>query len=434
MGITVKRTKTDNIWLFDYTSLLGLSAEQDKLLFLSERDLNLIYQGLKDIDRFITRVFVSVTGNMYTSVDNDQFEIFKQWQSDLFNHMGDWRMTNEILVRIAEAVEALEGAGCGCASIEGSDSGSGGAGTAPADPSGIVTDDEARQGPPPPGFSTWEERDQYACDMANYIFDQLLIDVATASTIAIGGFGAIELAGLLVSLLITPIGWVALLGVAAIMIQATILTISYSLIISHLEDNRDDYICSILAGTDVASSISEFSSKVDELLPADTGFTDPVSSYVASNFVKSFASIDSFNRLYAKIVVDMPAGDCSACAEELIWSINTLICTPTQISGIFTSGSSVELGSCEGNYFGTTRAGINCGAQPVSTLERDLVVTAVTGGGSFYVGTRTGGVDTFNPYTAAALTGFSVTCSQFQACRLDADDTTPFTLTFVITL
>jgi len=353
MGIVTKKRRSDAIWLFNFPSLEALSGDQDQVLFVSERDINIIYQGLKDIDRFITRVFVSAEGDLYTSVDNEQFETFKQWQSDLFNHIGDWRVTNEILIEIRDAILALEGTGCGCGGIEGSDGGSGGAGTAPAPPSGTVTDDEAREGPAPPGFATWPERDQYACDMANYIFDQLLIDVATASSITIGLTAVTELATLLAGLLLTPVGWVALLGIATIMISAAILTGFYSAIITHLEANRDEYVCAILAGTDVGSSISSFSDKVDEILPGDTGFEDPVTGYIATNFVKSFASIDSFNRLYAKIVVDMPSATCD-CLPDLASLPFIQDCASELVAGDLSGTFTFE--SCVGSVFGGTRS------------------------------------------------------------------------------
>jgi hypothetical protein len=407
MGITVKRTKTDNIWLFDYTSLLGLSAEQDKVLFVSERDLNLIYQGLKDIDRFITRVFVSVTGNMYTSVDNDQFEIFKQWQADLFNHMGDWRMTNELLERIAIAVEGIEASDCGCPGIPGSGSGSAGASTPTAPPSPIVSTPEARLGDPPSGHASWEAYDTRKCDAANAIFDNLITDIGTVGTLDILLLSAAEVAGIMVPLLLTPIAWVDLLLLGALAIEVTVLSIALANILTHLEAHRDDYICAMLDGDTVGDSVNSFTSKVDELLPLDAAFGDPITAYTSTNFVNSFATIDNFNRLYT-IPASVPTGgDCSACTG-IIMSIGTYGGgTAILLEGTFTVNGQPHMQAVESTgVFGFTRTNVLVNFVVPDTYKATVngVTTTAT---SFHVNTEDGFI--LEGGSVASLLGLVIT-------------------------
>lgn len=435
MGITVKRTKTDNIWLFDYTSLSGLSEDQDKVIFLSERDLNIIYQGLKDIDRFITRIFVSVTGNMYTSVDNEQFEIFKQWQADLFNHLGDWRVTNEILTRIAEAIEEIDTmSGC-CGGVEGADGGSSGAGMEPAAPSGVEDTEESHGGPPPPGFSDWDEFDQDKCNWASYALDQMMVDVLTMSSINVAGQSSAALAAILVTLLVTPVGWIILLEIALIMISATLTVGFYSWIHTHLEENKEEYVCALLNGTDVSSSIANFSSAVDTLVAADDNF-NALTGYWASTIIRNLATIDSINRLYDKQPFTPPMADCSACAGDILAYADSVPCPPeaSNETGHFFDGIEVTLEACEGNFFGTTRTGFTVISNPpASNIDRHITLISASGLSNYYLqpyyeGVAGAGIG----LTSAELPGYEIDCSILTISTPTPSDTTPFNVTLMV--
>jgi hypothetical protein len=320
---TVRHRKSDLIWLFDFLSLESLSGEQDYVIFLSERDVNIIYQGLKDVDRFQTRVFVDNEGEQYLTVDDTQFTTWQNWVSDLFNHIGEWRMTNEILERIAIAVELLEEQGC-CPEAPGG--GTMGAGIFPADPSPQGSSSEDRAGDPPPGFADWSEYDTYKCDIAHRILSDMISDIATTFTLGAGATTAITLATLLVTALLTPIGWAALITLAGLALSLFATGVTIATLTTMMEDNREVLVCGMLSGDDVASSIDLFGDVVDLVVNGELGITalGDVAVFLAFNTIMSYASIDSFNRLYVKVPYEIETGqDCAACGAAEWWSCAT---------------------------------------------------------------------------------------------------------------
>lgn len=430
----VRHTKPDAIWLFDYPSFAAMDDCPELIMCISERDLQIILQSTKDIDRFQSRVFVESENDSYLTVDDTQFETFQGWVSDMFNNLGSYQMCNEYLQRIALALEGMEAMNNCCGGIEGVAGGSAGGGMEPAPPSDTEDTPESHEGPPPVGYASWEEFDQLKCDWANYIVDQMGNDILTMAAITVGTQSATALAAILVPLLVTPVGWVIILEIAVVMLAATLTVGFYTWVHDNLTENRDGYLCALFSGSNVGDSISNFATMVDEKIGTDPNF-NALTGYWASSILKSLASIDSVNRMYQAQSFVPPTGDCSMCVGDGIWSINTLICTPTVVSGSFQDGEDTVVDSCEGNYFGTTRAGHNTGALPLETDDRDVLIVDVIGGGDFYVTWRIAGVDTSDEFSAAELEGHTfVGIEQLQVIRLAASDTTPFTITYNVTL
>lgn len=313
-----RHVNPDAIWLYNYPSLAAQDDCAELMVWLSERDINIIWNAILNVDRFRSRVFNANNGDYYDIVTQDEFSQFQEWVSDCKINLGGYLMCNDLLSDIsgnlAALVDAIGGlsmgnnSGC-CGGIPGASGGTAGGGMSPADPSGQVTDDTAREGDPPPGFESWSAYDAYACDWATYILNQIKTDVATMELIDIGGRSGEALVAVLVPLLINPVGWTVLLSIAVIMIAATVEALLYSYIITNIEGNFDDYVCAMLAGDDVSSSISSFGTKVDELISADSNF-NTLTGYWASSILKGLASIDSFNRLYTKQALTVPEAEC----------------------------------------------------------------------------------------------------------------------------
>lgn len=221
-----------------------------------------------------------------------------------------------------QALANKQSGGCGCEDIPGSGHGSGGAGTNTGNPStneGQWNDPEA---PPLPGFETKEESDAYQCSMAHKILEEMKGDISTISTLSIVGLVATEIAAVLIPLLFTPLAWVDVVLLCAIVLEAIVLGLSYAEVIEHLEENEDDYICALLSGGDASSSIDNFRSKVEELVPEDEDFPDPVSQYLVTRFINSFATYDSINRLFDKVNYTLPSADCNCSGDCLLNIVN----------------------------------------------------------------------------------------------------------------
>ena len=199
------------------------------------------------------------------------------------------------------------------------ESGSRGAGTWPEPESPQTTTPEDEAGDPPPGFESWSEFRQYQCDMAYLILEQMVDDLAGGSILAATYATVATLAPILIVALLTPIGWAEIIIIAGLWITIWAAGVNVALLSQILIDNQEEFVCELLSGTSVSSSISAFgnlvSSKVDG--EATLGALPELIRNQVKNLMKSYASIDSINRLYEKAPVPPPGqNDCSGCDEE----------------------------------------------------------------------------------------------------------------------
>jgi hypothetical protein len=428
----VRHKKPESIWLFDFPSLESLDDCPQWLVLLSERDINIIWQATLNIDRFRSRIFTDVSGENYTIVNLDQFGQFKEWVSDMNVNMGDFMACNELLERIAVALESGVGmSGC-CGGIEGVSGGSSGTGMENAPPSTTEDTEESHSGPPPTGFASWEEFDEEKCNWATYIVEQMMVDVLTMGSVNVGVQSATALAGVLVTLLVTPVGWVILLEIAVIMIAATLTVGFYSLIHTHLETYKDEYICSLLNGTSTDASITNFSSAVDVQISDDSAF-NALTGYWAGSILKSLNTVDSVNRMYDKQAFIPPTADCSACLGDILAYVDAVPCAPITdpSAGHFFEGMPVEVQACEGNFFGDIRAGMVFVSNPAaSTIDRKFTLISNSGIATlylqpYYAGSPGSGIS----LSSGAATGYVIECNQLVICHPTPSTTTPFTVT-----
>lgn len=310
---TVRHRSVETIWLFDYPSLLSLDDCPDRMVWLSQRDLNILWQATTYIDRWRTRVFTSSHGKTYTLASPDEFSEFQEWVSTMRVRLGAYPMCNEILQEIADNLAALVNRPC-CPS-GGIGGGSFGAGMEEGAPVTQQSGETEREGDPPGGFEDWEEYDTYKCSMANYIIDRIIFDIATAGVLAAGYSGAVALAGALVGALLTPVGWAVLIGLAGLALSWFVLGAEVSLLTSFMESKRDELVCAMVNASNVSSSISDYANVISDSVPEDTGISalGSVAEYIAVGYLKSFATVDSFNGLYDKVPYAIPDAECPDC-------------------------------------------------------------------------------------------------------------------------
>ncbi|HEU0068375.1 MAG TPA: hypothetical protein VFQ26_03840, partial [Nitrospiraceae bacterium] len=303
------------------------------------------------------------------------------WEYNFKNEvviMACGETTNGVLEGILAALQNIaNGSGdCGCGS------GSGGAGSAPVpiDP-WLPTEGQ----PYPPEFESQEEFNGYKCFAAAKTVEQLIEDIQTISAIQLVGLTIATMAPLIVASILTPVPFDDVLTVAAtILIGGLELTALYQFS-SDIFDVKDDLICELFNTSNAEDAFDTLIAYLNDV--NNSASYSSLLKLAVAEFIDAFVQPDLTNRIYQERSTWQLEHDCSGCFG-LIWSINTLICTPTQVSGVFNNGEEVELESCVGNYFGTDRAGINSGAQPEEELERIVLVSDVVGGGSFYVTSR----------------------------------------------
>lgn len=263
----------------------------------------------------------------YTMPDEGQMDVVK-------NAIGEANLDMASCEDIVEVLQALVDKPC-CPAGPGG--GSAGAGIDSGNPTSQGSTPTEREGPPPAGFASWEEYDTYKCDIAYHIVNQMITDIATAGLLAAGFATGPALAGALLTAIFTPVGWAALIGLAGLAISWFILGVEVSLLTDFLEEKKDELVCAMLTGDTVANSISGFADSVNLLIPEDTEISalGAVAEYLASNYIISWASVDSFNRLYDKVAYPIETGnDCSGCSD----------CTPITSGITFDFGTPSHLG------------------------------------------------------------------------------------------
>lgn len=278
-------------------------------------------------------------------------------------------------------------------------------------------------------FADEEEYLAHRCLAANNVVSGLVLSLNNWSVLSL-----VELTvGLVVVAFFVatpPVAVLIAFGVAAVGFQV------FASISSYIDDHREDWVCALYAPDSYLSMLDAIDEQIQAILDA---LDIPYLEGTLTEVIHAMLATPIWNTLHSPFglpPVDDPV-DCSECPEycEAIWGINTLICEPEVVSGQFCDNDPTTVNSCEGYYYDSTRAGHNTGALPEEDDERDVEFTSVSGGGSYYVTYRVGGSDTSVLKTQAELTGWSVAnCQQLQVVRPDTSDTTPFTITYTVTL
>lgn len=93
--------------LFHYPSYASFSDCDERIVCLSERDMEIILQSLQQIGQYRTRVWTTRENDYYETVSDEQWGDWQNWVSDLATHLGGYMACNENLERIAIALESM---------------------------------------------------------------------------------------------------------------------------------------------------------------------------------------------------------------------------------------------------------------------------------------------------------------------------------------
>lgn len=93
--------------LYDFTLLQQSDGDKNRVLFLSERDMSIIWTAIYFADKVRPRIFYQAVADLYNVVSDEDFEIFSGYVNSLRVALGEWPVSNEYLERIAIALEGI---------------------------------------------------------------------------------------------------------------------------------------------------------------------------------------------------------------------------------------------------------------------------------------------------------------------------------------
>lgn len=175
----------------------------------------------------------------------------------------------------------------------------------------------------PDDFDGRTEFVAWKCNVAGLIIDQFLFDLRWFQQTDI-----LEItAEILVVALLTPIPGsriAGLLAAVALLVSEGLLDTILEVIISELEDDRDNLVCMLYNAINNADAISELEAWADAKL---TGFQSTIFGF--------FISDDVINWLFTKVNLILGEEDCSGCAEPAYsdWTVITGTLDSGSLSG-----------------------------------------------------------------------------------------------------
>lgn len=241
-------------------------------------------------------------------------EIFFQNQ-DLEEVLLTCGNIDELVSAIATAsATATSSSGCGAC-----DSGSRGVGQeAPPANEEPLLDDGIE--PPPEGYDDWAEYDQYKCNAATLIVDNIIADLGRMDGGALLGLSLTEIALGIAAIILTPIPADDILAIAAIILAITALVLDvFGDAQTLINSNRDEFICALYESASVGAAEIAFNGLVEE--KADVLFPSQPSNYYIKTLLSYMVTPANLNRLVTRDeFLEYPIGDCSSCAACLpVW-------------------------------------------------------------------------------------------------------------------
>ena len=299
--------------IIDYANVISRSGEYAILC---------VNRGIVDI----ARVFLSQRGMWATSysvayhddgydVPTDvQLAVVEELISEFLEDTAQMDCSDFLasLDAIGTAIEALRSGsgGCGCGS-----SGSGAeeetATSETVDPPGTPG------GSYPAGFSTIGQYETYKCAVATWVVDGL----ATQASIWAGVDLTAATLAVFVGLMILPVPGSRLIALLAAVLALTGLGAGVLTdLISAINNNRDDLICSLFEAEDVSGAQSAFETAMDASIDGESA--DVVWRFAVKQVYKLLVSNDIYNKLFIKdAYTDFGTGDCSSCTQTPIGTI-----------------------------------------------------------------------------------------------------------------
>lgn len=361
----VTHRNTQTVWLFDFLSFETLGEDTDRLIFLSERDWNMIWQATKDIDVWQSRVWVEAEGENYLTVDDTQFEEFQNWVSDMRIHLGDFAMIEDILQEISDRIQALVDKPC-CP--DGGTTGSRGTGSTQAPPNPY--DQEATPEDPPEGFEDMEAFEGHKCNAAADIVNALQADLLSLSALTYAAQPPTGIVAVLIGILLTPIPYDDMIALAAYLIYTAI---SYSFLAemaAQMEEDEQTIICSLYNAATVEGARAAIEDALQEIADAQ-GWTSPQVAFVMGA-IDYFLTNDSLNKLFEDIPTVSQDADCSECEPEEFFSYS---CIYAEVGSETQSADFIEV---DGDLLGDGAYWFAIGWDDNRTFDFSIVSGSVT--------------------------------------------------------
>lgn len=309
----IRHRKPDSIWLFDYTTLEGLSDCPDRVVCLSERSMNIIWQALVNVTRFRSRVFLEASGQMYTIVSDQQMEIFNGWVSDANVEMEAFPMCNDILQGMLNQLTILANKEC-CSGSTGGSSGTSGTGAVEQPPNGF----NQNPGTPfPPDFANQSEYDSHKCMAAQKIVESLKADIANMALLTGIELGVSAITGSLLLVLVTPIPFDDLLLIATSLYVGAGTQAGLGDLYEYIDANEFELLCLLYRSSSASDAKVSLQDWFQDAI-AGLGY-DPVVEASIQTISDAMINYDVVNRLF----INQPsfgtgsAGACSGCDAAL---------------------------------------------------------------------------------------------------------------------
>jgi len=325
--------KPDNIWLFDYTSLATMDDCPELMVWLSERDINIIWQGLLNIERFRSRVFTAREDTEYTIASPDQFSEFQTWVSYMKANLGGFEMCNDLLQSIVDQLTALAAKPC-CSSGGG---GAGGAGSTQAPPNTFDDTGDAGIASHPGVYPSYTAFKTNKCNMSSEIVIDIANNFGAISNIFPSGQTIATLATLLVGALVTPVPFDDILALAALILfqpfQATFLYETFTQIFNGSEGGLevfyyfDQLMCTLYSSENATDAYQSFRDYFVDHVVGDRPWIDAEKSYVVS-FFDTIWRIDGANQLFDGTPSHQTSANCAECEGDAWWVCSFGTVTP----------------------------------------------------------------------------------------------------------
>lgn len=308
MGRIVTHRNDKSIWLYDYSQFEELSDCADKIVCLSDRDINLIWNAIQNIWTIQSRVYIDADGTQYEVVNDEQWETFIGWVAIMRNNLGAWPVCNDYLSSIAASLEALVNKPC-CPS--GGTTGSRGSGSSQQPPNPYDQGETPTE--PPPGFSSMEEYDGRKCNAAQDLINNLRGDLLGLSGLTYSGSTPTGLAGTLILFFLTPVPFDDIIALAAYLIYSAYSYTFLAQMSAEMGENNADLLCALYTADSASDAETDFLAALEDIALAYFATTDDAEWVMGA--IEYMLTYDAFNVLFENIPTTSTDADCSGCAD-----------------------------------------------------------------------------------------------------------------------
>lgn len=285
-----------------------VDGDECYVTFMSGRTKALVLSCLRYTEFLDSRWYVDDEKELgvFTDIERDQIEdLVGAAQKEII-----MSCTSQEIVDALLAIAASGGStgGCGC--------GSGGAGNVAEAPSSVAPGPPGeQQGNPPEGFSTWQQYEDYKCDVIEYYIDLVYSDLSWWEDVNFVNLTATTVAGAL----FTPVPFDDVIAFVALMTALVVEGVFAAAMVDAklaIVNGREDIKCAWYDAGTATQAISSVHSAIDIAIDNET---TALYGAVLKNALHSFFNQNVINEAFEKndalANADvMSPGDCSGCS------------------------------------------------------------------------------------------------------------------------